>query len=128
MPMTVGCNEVLGITVGAFLAQARAAAPTCKGLVFSPPQPPTLNEGSALPCGGSDKLTFQQTLENRGCSPRSAANQAPLRPPPTPPSAAARIEATYEDVRSKALWHDQGADFFSGGTMCHGNSGVMPNE
>jgi hypothetical protein len=65
MPMTVGCNEVLGITVGTFLAKARAAAAPRKGLVFSPPQPPTLNDGSALPCGGSDKLTFQRRVENR---------------------------------------------------------------
>jgi hypothetical protein len=28
MPMTVGCNEVLGITVGAFLAQARGSCAT----------------------------------------------------------------------------------------------------
>jgi hypothetical protein len=67
MPVTVGCNEVLGITVGAFLAQARAAAPACKRLVFSPPQPPTLNEGTAVPCGGSDKLTFQLRFDNSGC-------------------------------------------------------------
>jgi hypothetical protein len=86
MPMTVGCNEVLGITVGTFLAQARAAAPACKRLVFSPPQPPTLNDGSALPCGGSDKLTFQLRLENTGCFPRSAANQAFFRPPPMRPA------------------------------------------
>ena len=105
MPMTVGCNEVLGITVGAFLAQARAAAPACKRLVFSPPQPPTLNDGSAVPCGGSDKLTFQLRFDNSGCD-----REAPRCKPSaddhqcTPPRAALLHEPRHEDARSYAHW------------------------
>ena len=123
MPVALRLNEGLGITDGPFPAHARDAAAHCMGLEFFPPQLPTLNEGTALPCGGSDKLTFQQRVENIGCSPRSAANPTLCRQPRMHLAwRSVRLDTKHEDARSEAHWHDRGTDFFSGRSMNHGNS------
>ena len=66
--------------MGASRVSARRPRPA-RAWLFPPPQRPTLNEGTALNCGGDHELTEQRRLADRPEIPRSAANAAQLLAP-----------------------------------------------